>query len=183
MNRHNYLNQDRMSREEALAMARLAARELARHEELHEQYGEILGLPDGSVIRFIKEHQHGRFYTYAAVRAAGRWHLTGRIHTGTRFSDDALVDFLEDGIPANHVELLARGYSADTPVWDAMESGAAAQRDEAARARVTGNTGGDPDHPHGYHEAGDYDDVRRPMHEDYAGESSAGWPPQDSDDI
>lgn len=66
---------DDMSREEAEALAAVAARRLAELDRTESKYGK--DRKDGAVIRFAVS-QGGRSYTYAALRASGKWYLTGR---------------------------------------------------------------------------------------------------------
>jgi len=65
---------EELGRDEAEALAALAARTLARLDQIEQQYGP--DGEDGSVIRFIRTIRT-RTYSYAAIRAGGRWYVTG----------------------------------------------------------------------------------------------------------
>jgi len=65
---------EELGRDEAEALAALAARTLARLDQIDERYGS--DAEDGSVIRFVRRIRT-RTYSYAAIRAGGYWYVTG----------------------------------------------------------------------------------------------------------
>lgn len=68
-----------LSREEAEAAYKQAAAALARLKELEEKYCQDLS--NGSVIAFkLAFPSRASIYSYAAVKAAGLWFPTGRVH-------------------------------------------------------------------------------------------------------
>jgi hypothetical protein len=114
-----------MSRREAMGIAKEVARAMQRLPKLIETYGP--DQPDGTVIRFIKTYrvdpswdafptnrsQHdklhemivdGREYIYVAVRAGGRWYLTGPTQTQP-LEWEELIDWLDEGEPVKLIEV------------------------------------------------------------------------------
>lgn len=131
----------RMTRDEARAMMKEAAAQLAAAEALLKRHGE--DLPDGAVIRFTKIFPartmdafppvtiaqfgddydmavqnaatvtHSAIYHYAAIRVNGLWYTTGP-KAPKGFPWEELLTWLEDPVPAPHpIEVLSRGWSAD----------------------------------------------------------------------
>ena len=123
----------KMSPGQARAFMREAARALAEAEKLVEQYGS--DKKDGAVIRFRKQiHGPGprpaeafnsimeartpvpesTELSYAGVRTAGRWYLTGRTENGERsgLEWEDILEFLNAGIPVRpeDLEVLSEGY-------------------------------------------------------------------------
>ena len=100
-----------MSRAEAI---RSRMRDLEAELAQIEQYGAD-EFKDGAVIRWRKRfNTSGRKYTYAALKAGGRWYLTNR--SGSALSWDDLVALLnEDGVTKVKV---ATGWREITAVSD-----------------------------------------------------------------
>jgi len=65
---------EELGRDEAEALAALAARTLARLDQIEQRYGS--DAEDGSVIRFTRMIRT-RTYSYAAIRGGGYWYITG----------------------------------------------------------------------------------------------------------
>ena len=97
-----------MTRADAEAMAALAARELARMEDLEKQYGP--DREDGSVLKFtvcLNHHGAHRHYFYAALRAGSHWYLTGS-RSDQRLTWDQFREWLSDkGVLGQHVQVMA----------------------------------------------------------------------------
>jgi hypothetical protein len=66
------------SRPEAEALLKRAAAAMAKITELEKKYST--DLPNGSVIAFRLSFSGTNVYSYAAVKAAGQWFTTGKIH-------------------------------------------------------------------------------------------------------
>src|SRR5215207_3225718 len=53
--------------------------------------------PEDTILR-IKKHFGGeRVYTYALVKAGGRWYATGQVHAGKGLSPQQVFTFLAEG--------------------------------------------------------------------------------------
>jgi hypothetical protein len=102
-------------------LRREAARLLAEAERLDEEAKPKDRFVDGTIIRFTKVYD-GRPFDYAALKAAGRWYLTGRRTVGMTW--DRLVLFIgadnataESFGPAHHATRVFvprdEGYTAD----------------------------------------------------------------------
>lgn len=116
----------KLSRAEAVALAKAAAAGLAEMDRLTEKYGEE-PKQDGSVVRFTK-HFPGttwtitpvssdardafrpKTYLYAAIRVADKWWTTGPKSSGG-FDWEELLAFIDEGSQhEDRVEILSHGY-------------------------------------------------------------------------
>jgi len=114
----------RMKPGEARALMRQVAEALQEAERLEEKYGPDRA--DGTVIRFRKSYTGRVFdsitfptlteearraleeensYLYAAVRAGGKWFLTGPSQAGLVYEWEDLLDFLDEGVAVTGVEV------------------------------------------------------------------------------
>ena len=88
-------------------------RQLIQFDAARTEYGS--DLRNGAVIRFRKQFEPGRqIYSYAGIRAAGRWYLTSAARSGVSFSWDELVAWLaglapNSGLMVRNFEVLHRG--------------------------------------------------------------------------
>lgn len=72
-------------------------REVTARLALVDAYGEDV-YPDGTVITFDKLHaEHGQVYSYAVLKAAGKWYTTGSYSHAAIHNWDTLVEFLVSG--------------------------------------------------------------------------------------
>jgi hypothetical protein len=102
-----------MTRGEAMVLMKNLAKVIAEGEKLIAKYGE--DHTDGTVVRFVKQFPVGgmqypdapqgtRAYFYAAIRASGKWYLTGPTNAGKVFEWEELIDWMDEGIPVDSVE-------------------------------------------------------------------------------
>lgn len=115
------LRKQPITREGAEALARRAAEELAFLDRLEDKYGAEP--QDGAVIRFTKQFASPSYgysaptsqvvrYTYAGIRANGKWYLTGAKGSQS-WSWFELLNWLDEGVPAEHFVVLSSGFDPD----------------------------------------------------------------------
>lgn len=100
---------DGMTRNQAEALAAMAARAIDRHDAIRDRYGDD-DMLDGAVLRFMRT-LGGRVYGYAAIRAGGLWFLTGR-RSPERLSWDQLTQWLDEA-EVMSVERLSTGFGPE----------------------------------------------------------------------
>jgi hypothetical protein len=135
---------ERMTRGQAMSLAKQIAEALEAADELIEKYGE--DRTDGTVIRFVKRfpsrvmsnaewfalwHERGvtpsqalegpaplREYHYASIRFAGQWYLTSGRNPKIRspLSWEELLDWMDEGIPVDKIEFWPPAGSAQLVV-------------------------------------------------------------------
>jgi len=87
---------------------------------LIEQFGEDTH-PEGTVLKFIKLFEGtDRAYTYLALKAGSRWHLSGTRTTNQTVSWEELVQFLVRGIPTPGYQKMITVEEADEEVDNAI---------------------------------------------------------------
>jgi len=114
----------KMKRSEAMALAKQLGAALDAAQKLYDKYGE--DHEPGTVIRFTKQFANSSWdafpltedrriameqamtYHYAAIRAQdGQWYVTGNSsaisNTGVEWEE--LIDFLDEGVPVNNLEV------------------------------------------------------------------------------
>jgi hypothetical protein len=110
-----------LSRNEAEAAYKRAAAALARLKDLEDKYAPEL--PNGSVVAFKLTFPENRVYGYAAIKAAGLWFPSGRVHpsipvgTGMEWTD--LLSGLEQ-FQATDFEVLRTG--GEVPELEAVRT-------------------------------------------------------------
>jgi hypothetical protein len=89
------------------------AEEVKRLQECAARLGEDI-FQEGAVLRFKKRFGEGTIaYTYATIKAAGKWYLSGPMHGQIGMTWDELIMWMIKGVPVEEYEVLFSKYEID----------------------------------------------------------------------